>query len=204
MSHEQPASPASPAAAWPLGWPWPAERSAASRARRTATASAAAGRAGSFPVLFAVLMLSFALPRVWPTVELGDKQPFSTFWTEVEDGQVKSVTVNNETNNITGELTNGEKFTTTAPNSFPDADQAQSCRAKGVEFEAKTPSSNWCSSWASLLLPVLLIIGFFVWMQRRAAGPDGRRHVHRAQPGQGLHHRQADDDVRRRRRLRAA
>ena len=33
----------------------------------------------------------------------------------------------------------------------------------------------------------MLIIGFFVWMQRRAAGPDGQRHVDRAQPGQGLH-----------------
>src|SRR3954453_19384235 len=32
FSHEQPASPASPAAAWPLGWSWPAERSTASRA----------------------------------------------------------------------------------------------------------------------------------------------------------------------------
>ena len=46
------------------------------------------------PVLFAVLMLSFALPRVWPNFQ-HRKQPFSTFWTQVEDGKVKSVVVNN-------------------------------------------------------------------------------------------------------------
>ncbi len=124
------------------------------------------------PVLFAVLMLSFALPRVWPT-ETTEKKPFSAFWSLVNDGQVKSVVVNNQTNNISGELINGEKFTSTAPNSFPDVNQTRELQEKGVEFEAKTPSSNWLLSWASLLLPLVLLIGFFMWMQRRAAGQMG-------------------------------
>src|SRR4051812_37035027 len=124
------------------------------------------------PVLFAVLMLSFALPRVWPTSNSA-KEPFSAFWSKVEAGEVKSVTVNNQTNNITGELDNGEKFTTTAPNNFPNDAQSAELQSQGVEFEAKTPSSNWLLSWASLLLPLILLIGFFMWMQRRAAGQMG-------------------------------
>src|SRR3954451_20022682 len=124
------------------------------------------------PVLFAVLMLSFALPRVWPTSNSA-KQPFSEFWSKVEAGEVKSVTVNNQTNNITGELENGAKFTTTAPNNFPNDAQSAELQSQGVEFEAKTPSSNWLLSWASLLLPLILLIGFFMWMQRRAAGQMG-------------------------------
>src|SRR3954464_5272894 len=123
-------------------------------------------------VLFAVLILSFALPRVWPTSNSA-KEPFSAFWSKVEAGQVKSVTVNNQTNNITGELDNGEKFTTTAPNNFPNDAQSAELQSQGVEFEAKTPSSNWLLSWASLLLPLILLIGFFMWMQRRAAGQMG-------------------------------
>jgi cell division protease FtsH len=123
-------------------------------------------------VLFAVLLLSFALPKVWPTTST-EKKPFSTFWSLVTDGQVKSVVVNNSTNSITGELTSGEKFTSTAPNSFPDVNQTKTLQDKGVEFEAKTPSSNWLLSWASLLLPLVLLIGFFMWMQRRAAGQMG-------------------------------
>src|SRR5215210_4613437 len=124
------------------------------------------------PVLFAVLMLSFALPRVWPSSST-EKKPFSTFWSLVADGQVRSVTVNNSTNSISGELTNGEKFTSTAPNNFPNDDQSRVLQAKGIDFEAKTPSSNWLLSWASLLLPLVLLIGFFMWMQRRAAGQMG-------------------------------
>ena len=124
------------------------------------------------PVLFAVLMLSFALPRVWPTTNT-DKKPFSTFWTLVTDGKVESVEVNNSTNSINGVLKTGVKFTSTAPNSFPDVNQTQELQAKGVEFNAKSPSSNWLLSWASLLLPLVLLIGFFMWMQRRAAGQMG-------------------------------
>ncbi len=124
------------------------------------------------PVLFAVLMLSFALPRMWPTTTT-EKKSFSTFWSLVTDGQVKTVLVNNQTNSISGELTSGEKFTSTAPNNFPNDAQSAALQAKGIDFEAKTPSSNWLLSWASLLLPLVLLIGFFMWMQRRAAGQMG-------------------------------
>ena len=124
------------------------------------------------PVLFAVLMLSFALPRVWPTSST-DKESFSAFWTQVQKGEVKSVVVNNSSNSITGVLKTGAKFTSTAPNSFPDVNQTIELQTKGIDFEAKTPSSNWLLSWASLLLPLVLLIGFFMWMQRRAAGQMG-------------------------------
>ena len=56
------------------------------------------------------------------------------------------------------------------------------------------------SSSGSILLPVALIIGFFVWMQR--PGPDGQHHVHRPVPGEDLLHRAAGHHVRRRGRLR--
>ena len=124
------------------------------------------------PVLFAVLMLSFALPRVWPASS-SDKVSFTAFWSDVQDGKVKSVVVNNSTNSITGVLKTGEKFTSTAPNSFPDVNQTVELQNKGVDFDAKSPSSNWLLSWASLLLPLVLLIGFFMWMQRRAAGQMG-------------------------------
>ena len=124
------------------------------------------------PVLFAVLMLSFALPRVWPTTS-ANKKTFSEVWAAVDAGQVKSISLNNSSNSINGVLTTGEKFTSTAPNSFPNVDETKELQLKGVNFEAKTPSSNWLISWASLLLPLVLLIGFFMWMQRRAAGQMG-------------------------------
>ena len=53
-----------------------------------------------------------------------------------------------------------------------EADE-QVLREEGVDIEFRTPGNNWLLSIAGLLLPVLLIIGFFVWMQRRAAGQMG-------------------------------
>ena len=44
---------------------------------------------------------------------------------------------------------------------------------KNVDIKFNQPQSNWLLNWAGLLLPIVLIIGFFVWMQRRAAGQMG-------------------------------
>ena len=57
---------------------------------------------------------------------------------------------------------------------LPDAD-LELLDEKNVDVEFKTPQSSFLGSLIPLLLPVVLIIGFFVWMQRRAAGPDGQR-----------------------------
>jgi cell division protease FtsH len=39
--------------------------------------------------------------------------------------------------------------------------------------EFTTPSNNWFVGVLGLMLPVMLIIGFFVWLQRRAQGQMG-------------------------------
>ena len=53
-----------------------------------------------------------------------------------------------------------------------EADEAL-LEEQGVTVEFKSPSSNWLLNVLGLMLPVILIIGFFVWMQRRAAGQMG-------------------------------
>ncbi len=42
-----------------------------------------------------------------------------------------------------------------------------------VQYEFEAPSNNWLLSILSIFLPVMLIIGFFIWMQRRASGQMG-------------------------------
>jgi cell division protease FtsH len=123
-------------------------------------------------VLLAVIVMSFAVPRLFPA-DSGEKISFSEFITQVEAGKVKTAKLSNESNRISGELTDGTKYTSTAPNTFPNEAQSQLLLDKGVDFETSTPQSNWLLTWAGLLLPIVLIIGFFVWMQRRAAGQMG-------------------------------
>ena len=89
------------------------------------------------------------------------------------------------------------------------ARRTTSRHAARARSRSRTSTSNYVDTGSNIfgdillwVLPLVLIVGLFVWMSRRAAGPDGRGHEHRPQPGEGLQHREAEDDVRRRRRLR--
>jgi cell division protease FtsH len=115
----------------------------------------------------AVIVLPFLLP--------GDDREsisYTDFKQQVTDGNVASATRNNENFTIKGTLTDGTKFTTTGPNPIPDAD-LELFQDNGVDMKFDTPQPNFFTSILPLLLPALLIIGFFIWMQRRAQGQMG-------------------------------
>ncbi len=135
-------------------------------------------RPGNWPrwsiwVIAGVILLALLVPGLWPD-EQGQKITYTEFMEQVEAGNVESIVVNNSSNTITGQLTDGTEFSTTGggDRSLSEADEAV-LREQGVDIEFRTPGNNWFLSIAGLLLPVLLIIGFFVWMQRRAAGQMG-------------------------------
>jgi len=135
-------------------------------------------RPGSWPrwtmwVLLGVLALALLLPSFWPD-ETGETVTYTDFMQRVSEGDVSSVVINNSSGSIDGTLEDGTEFTTTGggERALSEADEA-TLRENGVEYEFRTPGNNWLLSIAGLMLPVLLIIGFFVWMQRRAAGQMG-------------------------------
>jgi cell division protease FtsH len=102
----------------------------------------------------------------------GEDITYSQFRTEVQNGTVDSITVNNNTGGISGTLNSGKHFNTTGQMPLPDADLAL-LNQKNVDVQFKSPQSSFLAGLIPLLLPVLLIIGFFVWMQRRASGAMG-------------------------------
>ncbi len=106
------------------------------------------------------------------TTDDGKSIAYSDFLAQAKNGQVASAKYNNDSGTISGELTDKTKFTTTGPIPLPDADQAM-LQEKVPGFQFHTPTSSWLSSLIPLLLPLVLLIGFFVWMQRRAAGQMG-------------------------------
>jgi cell division protease FtsH len=106
-----------------------------------------------------------------------DQISYGDFISKLESNDVKGsaqnqadATFDNSNGNISGTLEDGSHFSTTGPLQPPDADQ-QLMAEKGVDFS--TPSENIWSTLLPLLLPVALLIGFFVWMQRRAQGQMG-------------------------------
>jgi cell division protease FtsH len=100
----------------------------------------------------------------------GTEITYGQFIDHVTNDQVKSGTYDNSTGHISATLTNGDKITTTGPTPLPDKD-AQLLTKKGIKFS--TPSSSFWATWIPVLLPFLLLVGFLVWMQRRAQGQMG-------------------------------
>jgi cell division protease FtsH len=124
-------------------------------------------------VLAGLLLATILVPSLLPD-EGGQDLTYSQFIDEVRAGSVESVEINNTNGNITGTFEDGTEFSTTGggDRALSEADE-QLLVDQGVDITFNTPGSNWLLSVLGLLLPVLLIIGFFVWMQRRAAGQMG-------------------------------
>src|SRR4051794_4101956 len=140
------------------------------------------GRAGgmsSWPrwsiwVLLGLVAAALLLPSLFNTSE-GTELQYSQFLAQVENGNVKSIEWNNENGHITGEFADGVKFETTGLPSPPgpsDADRAL-LSEHNVDVKFKTPETSFWAAWLPLLLPVALLIGFFVWMQRRTQSQMG-------------------------------
>jgi cell division protease FtsH len=130
-------------------------------------------------LILGILVVGFLLT----TVQTGDSSkvdlPYSTFTRYVDDGRVASVEFDPSSGKISGKFETGkgvdgkQEFTSSGPNNDFQPDQVKALEDKGVDFKYVRQGSSILSTLLPLLIPVLLIIGFFVWMNRRAQGQMG-------------------------------
>ena len=123
-------------------------------------------------MLVGVLAAAFLVPSLWPSSS-GESLEYSEWRELVIEGQIATADIN-ESGKITGEFTNGDKYSTSGggPRGVSDADE-QLLIENDVAYNFTPASNNWLLGILSIFLPVMLIIGFFVWMQRRAQGQMG-------------------------------
>ncbi len=121
-------------------------------------------------IVAAIAVMAFGSQFV--STSTGEKLTYTEFLEQVRNGDVQQVTINNATNTISGKLANGGKFTTTGAVQLSDADE-QLLKQMGVNYDYKTPQANWFTSLLPMILPFMFVIGFFVYMQRRAMGQAG-------------------------------
>ncbi len=121
-------------------------------------------------ILVGVILASFLLTTLVGGEE-GDEISYEAFIQQAGEGQVASITFNNTNAKITGELDDGTEFTTTGPleGGIPEEDLA-TLRANDVEIEYDTPSANPLWGFLSIFGPILLLVGLFWWLNRRAQG----------------------------------
>ena len=133
---------------------------------------------GSWPrwtvwILVGVLAAAVLVPSLWPSND-GESLTYTEWRTQVVEGQVATAKISTGSGKITGEFDNGDKYSTSGggERGVSEADE-QLLIEQNVDYEFKPPSNNWLLGALSIFLPVMLIIGFFVWMQRRAQGQMG-------------------------------
>ena len=131
--------------------------------------------------VFAVLI--FAMLAIFNTDRSsGEEVSYTQYISMLDDGAVRSV----DRNNVTGEIrfvlddSTDSSFTTTGPIIATDEENlllasvpkaSEQDPDAGVNFD--TPQESTILQLLFFLLPVGLLIGFFVWMQRRAQGQMG-------------------------------
>jgi cell division protease FtsH len=121
--------------------------------------------------LVAVAGILILAPRLWPSSD-STKVTYTEFLDLVNQGNVTKIKINNISNSISGTMADGSTFVTTGAATLSDADE-QLLKSKGVDYDYSAPQGNFFTSLIPILLPFLLIMGFFIWMQRRAMGQAG-------------------------------
>ncbi|HET9441981.1 MAG TPA: ATP-dependent zinc metalloprotease FtsH, partial [Acidimicrobiales bacterium] len=89
--------------------------------------------------------------------------------TKAEAGQVQTAEVDNTTGRIVGELQGGVAYTVRGPVPVLE-DDIRLFREQGVKLNFDTPTPNLLVQFLPYLLFIGVIIGFYVWMARRAQG----------------------------------
>ncbi len=103
---------------------------------------------------------------------------YSEFSTAVADGKIKSVDYDPDTGKISGKFTKptadgATEFTSSGPNNDLQPNELKALDAQGVDVKYTREGSNPWLPILIYLLPVAALIGFFVWMNRRAQGQMG-------------------------------
>ena len=175
--HEQPASAASSAPAGPRPRPAAPVRATTGPSRRQATgcAAPAAGRGGRSGCCSASSRSPSSLPSLWPD-DAGEKLTYTEFMTA---GRARATSRRRDQQRVRQDHRRVRRrrrvhhHRRRRARRCPRPTSSCSTRTASTYEFKHARATTGCSASPALLLPVLLIIGFFVWMQRRAAGQMG-------------------------------
>jgi len=119
-------------------------------------------------VLGALIVIALAVSKLSSGTP-PKSQSYGDFTAAVTGNHVTSATVNNDTGKVTYTTDTGDKFAVSGPHPLTDGTVAL-LRDHVKDLKFVNQSSNWLASILPILLYGGLVIGFFVWMSRRAQG----------------------------------
>jgi cell division protease FtsH len=106
-------------------------------------------------LFWAVLIMAVVFLSMGP----GEDEPtFSQFMTKVEAGEVAKVEIRGS--QVEGEYKDNKKFKTYIPPEYPEL--YKTLREQGVEIKVLDASGPTWFAWGINLLPILLLVGFWI------------------------------------------
>jgi cell division protease FtsH len=120
-------------------------------------------------IIAAVIISLILFQTLFNTSTQKTEVNYSQFLSQVENGQVQQVTIKGGT--ISGTYIDGGQFITRGPTE--SSNYMDTLQEQGVDITFKEASDNsWFISLLISLLPVVLIIGLWIFMMRRMQGSD--------------------------------
>ncbi|MBI2704217.1 MAG: ATP-dependent metallopeptidase FtsH/Yme1/Tma family protein [Actinobacteria bacterium] len=126
----------------------------------------------TFPKWAMWLLLALLIPFIFlslartPTAR---EISYGDFMEQLKQDKVKpGAEFTNGTGAISGELNDGTKFTSAGPAPYAPAEDVKWMTDKSVKFV--TPNENIWATLLVYLLPLVFLVGFLIWIQRRAQG----------------------------------
>ena len=124
-------------------------------------------------IVLALIALAFLVSSLASSSSSKADLTYTQFTKAVDAGNVKSIEFNKSTGAINGvfkEPVDGKKeFTSSGPKDDLPAAELRTLQQKGVDIKYVDNGSNLLGDILLWVLPLVLIVGLFVWLSRRAA-----------------------------------
>ncbi len=131
-------------------------------------------RSALFPLIILVVLAWVAMNTLTGNDKQAEKATYSDLVARVQDNpeSIEQVTVNPRKQEITAELTGGDKrkVVVNYPTDESYAFFERQLRAEGVKYDSKGVGGNWWGSILVSLLPFVILIAFWIFLMNQVQG----------------------------------
>ena len=125
-------------------------------------------KSAAFPILIVVVLAFFAQKLISPGDQQKDKT-YSDFVTQVDQGQVKEVTLNTKNNRIDVKPIKGSEYQTAYPDNT-EQNLVNKLQAEGIEFDVKAKSGSGWLTALTYILPFVIFLLFWLFIINQMQG----------------------------------
>ena len=127
-------------------------------------------KSAAFPILIVVVLAFFAQKLIGNSSH-SQKQTFGNLLSQLDSGQVKSLTLKEKDNTASVTLTDGQKYTVGFPDQYtPELIASAQKNVQPAGFDIQGRASNGWLSLLTYILPFVIFIGFWIFLMNQVQG----------------------------------